>query len=158
MFIFLIKFNFKPKLIAQKISFIKSLSKTRLRISKITVTFKKKMPKPILYWNHISSPTRFVLLTATELGLQLELRPISLIDGDHLKPEFLKINPMHTIPTLNDNGVIIWDSHAICTYLVEKYGKDDQLYPKDLLQRAQVDQRLHFDGGFLFPRLRFCFV
>lgn len=116
------------------------------------------MPKPILYWNHISSPTRFVLLTAKELGLDLELRLISLIDGDHLRPEFLKINPMHTIPTLDEPGAIIWDSHAICTYLVEKYGKNDQLYPKDLLQRAQVDQRLHFNGGFLFQRLRFCFV
>lgn len=49
---------------------------------------------------------------------------------------------------------MIWDSHAICTYLVSKYGKDDSLYPKDLLVRAKVDQRLHFDTGILFPSLR----
>lgn len=36
-------------------------------------------------------------------------------------------------------------------YLVDKYGKDDKLYPKNLRQRAIVDQRLHFEGGVLFP-------
>lgn len=64
------------------------------------------------------------------------------------------MNPQHTIPVLNDNGAIIVDSHAICSYLSEKYGKDDKLYPKDLVQRALVDARMHFDTGFLFARLR----
>jgi len=39
-------------------------------------------------------------------------------------------------------------------YLVGKYGKDDSLYPKDLFQRAVVDQRLHFESGNLFPLLK----
>lgn len=64
----------------------------------------------------------------------------------------MKINPQHTVPTLDDNGQIIWDSHVICTYLVTKYGKDDALYPKDPYQRAVVDQRLHFESGMIFPR------
>lgn len=67
------------------------------------------------------------------------------------------MNPQHTIPTLNDNGTIIYDSHAICAYLVEKYGKNDELYPKDLVKRANIDARLHFDSGHLFARLRFLY-
>lgn len=55
---------------------------------------------------------------------------------------------------LDDNGVIIWDSHAISTYLIEKYSHSDSLYPKDLVTRARIDQRLHFDSGVLFPALR----
>lgn len=58
------------------------------------------------------------------------------------------------MPTLDDNGVIIWDSHAICTYLIGKYASDDSLYPKDLVKRAHIDQRLHFDSGVLFSSLR----
>lgn len=67
----------------------------------------------------------------------------------------LQLNPQHTIPLLDDNGILIADSHAICAYLVGKYGKNDNLYPKDLVKRAQVDARLHFDSGHLFARLRF---
>lgn len=66
------------------------------------------------------------------------------------------MNPQHTVPTLDDNGKILWDSHAIITYLVGKYGKTDKhqsLYPKDLYTRARIDQRLHFETGILFNSL-----
>lgn len=61
------------------------------------------------------------------------------------------------MPTIDDNGVVIADSHAICAYLSEKYGKTDRLYPKDLAKRALVDSRLHFDSGHMFARLRFLY-
>jgi len=35
-------------------------------------------------------------------------------------------------------------------YLVDKYGATDELYPKDLLQRAKVDQLMHFESGVVF--------
>lgn len=66
---------------------------------------------------------------------------------EHLSDDFLKINPQHTVPTLVDNGVSIWDSNAIIIYLVDKYGKDDSLYPKDLSVRARINQRLFFGAG-----------
>lgn len=52
---------------------------------------------------------------------------------------------------MDDDGFVIWDSHAINAYLVGKYGKDDSLYSKDLKKRAVIDQRLHFDSNVLFP-------
>lgn len=66
----------------------------------------------------------------------------------------IQINPQHSVPTLDDNGAIIWDSHAICTYLIGKYGPNDALYPKEFVQRAKIDQRLHFDSGVLYPASR----
>lgn len=54
-----------------------------------------------------------------------------------------------------DDDVVITDSHAICSYLCDKYAIDDSLYPKDIRKRATVNARLHFDNGFLFSRLRF---
>lgn len=65
-----------------------------------------------------------------------------------------QINPEHTIPTLDDGGQVIWDSHAICSYLVDKYAKDDSLYPKDLFLRAKCNQRLFFANSILYVRLR----
>lgn len=82
------------------------------------------------------------------------IRAMNLKDGDHLTPEFLKLNPLHTIPVLEDDGVVITDSHVICSYLADKYAVDESLYPKDKVKRMQVDARLYFDCGHLFPRVR----
>lgn len=52
-----------------------------------------------------------------------------------------------------DNGYAVWESRVIITYLVEKYGKDDSLYPKCPKKRAVVNQRLYFDMGTVYARL-----
>lgn len=36
--------------------------------------------------------------------------------------------------------------------MIEKYGKDDSLYPKDPQTRAIINQRLYFDMGTLYQR------
>ncbi|XP_060520798.1 uncharacterized protein LOC132698622 [Cylas formicarius] len=106
-----------------------------------------------LYSAAASPAVRGTLLTIEALGLtNVEIVPINLMTGDHLKPEFLEKNPVHSIPTLEDDGFIVWDSHAINAYLASKYGKDDSLYPKDLQIRASVDALNQFDNGYLFAR------
>lgn len=51
----------------------------------------------------------------------------------------IKINPQHVIPTLiTVTGASLWESRAIMTYLVEKYGKDDVLYPSEPLKCALI--------------------
>lgn len=37
---------------------------------------------------------------------------------------------------------------------MDKYAKDDSLYPKDLAKRARCHQRLFFDAGSIYVRLR----
>ncbi|XP_043645913.1 glutathione S-transferase 1-like [Drosophila teissieri] len=112
------------------------------------------MAKLILYGFDGSPAVRAVLLTLSALGLEFEYRIVNLMAGEHLKPEYLKINPQHTVPTLEDDGFLINDSHAINAYLVSKYGKEDTLYPKDLQKRAIVDQRLHYDSSVLVSTAR----
>lgn len=63
-----------------------------------------------------------------------------------------QLNPQHTIPTLVDGNLNLWESRAIIAYLVEKYGKTDSLYPKDPAKRAVVNQRMYFDMGTLYDR------
>ncbi|XP_018333399.1 glutathione S-transferase 1-like [Agrilus planipennis] len=109
---------------------------------------------PTLYYFEASPAVRSVLLTSKALGMNLILEPVNILKNEHLRPDYLKINPQHTVPTLVDeDGFSIWDSHAINAYLIGKYGKDDSLYPRDPKERAVVDQRLHFDSGILFAKL-----
>lgn len=105
-----------------------------------------------LYYVPGSAPCRAVLLTAKALNLNLNLKLVDLHHGEHLKPEYIKLNPQHTVPTLVDDGFSIWESRAIITYLVNKYGKSSGLYPEEPKARALVDQRLYFDIGTLYSR------
>ncbi|KAH8306487.1 hypothetical protein KR018_012675, partial [Drosophila ironensis] len=100
------------------------------------------------YYMPGSGGCRTVLMVAKALGLELNKKLVNTLEGEQLKPEFVKLNPQHTIPTLVDNGFSIWESRAIAVYLVEKYAKDDSLFPKDPKQQAVVNQRLYFDMGF----------
>ncbi|XP_061386485.1 glutathione S-transferase 1-like [Musca vetustissima] len=116
------------------------------------------MTKPILYMNPLCAPSRAVIYLGKCIGLELEYKEINLDTRETLTPEFRKLNPQHTVPTLIDEQNVIYDSHAICAYLVDKYAPNDKLYPKDLVQRALIDARLHFDSCDIFSTMRFMYV
>lgn len=105
-----------------------------------------------LYYTEASAPCRSVIMTAKMVGVELNLKKMDLMAGEQMKPEFVKINPQHNVPTIDDEGFYLNESRAICSYLVNKYGKDDTLYPKDANARALVDQRLYFDMGVFYYR------
>lgn len=65
------------------------------------------------------------------------------------------MNPQHTIPVIDDNGTILYDSHVIVIYLISKYAPKSSLYPQDLVKQARINAILHFESGVLFARLRF---
>uniref|UniRef100_A0A1Y9IWC8 glutathione transferase n=1 Tax=Anopheles minimus TaxID=112268 RepID=A0A1Y9IWC8_9DIPT len=115
------------------------------------------MDRLVLYTNKKSPPCRAVKLTARALGIQLIEKEMTLLRGDKLMEEFLKVNPQQTIPVLDDGGIVITASHAIMIYLVCKYGSDDSLYPNDLVRRARVHTALHLEAGVIFSRLSFLF-
>ncbi|CAG0904990.1 unnamed protein product [Darwinula stevensoni] len=101
------------------------------------------------YYLNPSPFSRSVMLTAKAVGVELNLKVTNFMKGETKTPEYLKMNPQHTIPTIDDDGFYLYESRAIQRYLANKYGKDDSFYPKDPKARAVVDQRLDFDLGTL---------
>ncbi|CAG9771408.1 unnamed protein product [Ceutorhynchus assimilis] len=106
---------------------------------------------PKLYGFFGSPPFGAVLMCAKELGLELEIVIVDFNAGDHLKEDFVKINPQRTVPLLEDDGFYLADSHAINAYLVGKYGKEnDPLYPKhDIKRKAIIDHRQYMDSSIV---------
>ncbi|KAH8313918.1 hypothetical protein KR067_011769 [Drosophila pandora] len=107
----------------------------------------------VLYGADLSPCVRTVKLVLKALEVDYEFKEVNMQKGEHLSEEYLKMNPQHTVPVLDDNGTYIWDSHAIATYLVDKYGKSDELYPKDLAKRAVINQRLFFDASVIYASI-----
>jgi glutathione S-transferase len=62
---------------------------------------------------------------------------------EHLRPEYLKINPNGVVPTLVDAVHTIVDSSVICEYLDEKYPQI-RLSPEDLVERAKMRAWMRF--------------
>jgi glutathione S-transferase len=90
-------------------------------------------------------PTRSIRVRWTLQELDVDFEPIrvNLLAGEHLHPEFLKINPAGKIPVLVDGDLVLTESVAIVLYLADKYSNKG-LIPTDLKERAQVHRWLLF--------------
>nr|QCC89041.1 glutathione S-transferase delta 4 [Meteorus pulchricornis] len=111
-----------------------------------------------LYYFPLSPPTRATMMVAKAVGVHLNLKVVDITKGEQFKPEFIRVNPQHTVPTMDDNGFILSESRTINGYLVNKYAKNDSLYPKDPKKKGIVDERLNFDLGTLYSRLFDCYI
>ncbi|XP_060800924.1 glutathione S-transferase 1-like [Amyelois transitella] len=107
-----------------------------------------------LYKCDPSPPARAAMMATEIFNVPTEMIDVNLMNGDHMKPEMLKINPLHVVPFIVDGDLTVTDSHSILMYLADAYGKDDSLYPKDVKKRALVNSKLFFNAATLFTRLR----
>ncbi len=55
-----------------------------------------------------------------ELGAAYDLVPINLLTGEHKKPDYLRVNPLGTVPTLVDGDRTIIESAAIVLHLADQ--------------------------------------
>ncbi|XP_065364412.1 glutathione S-transferase 1-like [Calliphora vicina] len=108
--------------------------------------------KPILYGTLTSPTVMAVLITLKALNIEFEFREIKPRQQENLTADYLSKNPAHTVPTLEtEDHKFIGDSHAIMTYLADRYANDSShWYPRDLYRRAKVNELLHFENGVLF--------
>jgi glutathione S-transferase len=91
------------------------------------------------------APTRSLRVrwVLQELDVPFEGVTINLLRGEHMRADFLKINPAGKLPALVDDDVVLTESVAIVLYLGEKYA-DKGLIPSNLAERAQMNRWLLF--------------
>lgn len=90
-------------------------------------------------------PTRALraIWLLNELGLEYELHPVDLMQGEHYQQEFLALNPAARVPVLVDGSLVVTESAAIQLYLAEKYPQAG-LIPESVEDRAQMYRWIFF--------------
>ncbi|WLQ16301.1 glutathione S-transferase [Hahella aquimaris] len=100
-----------------------------------------------LYRNPMSGHCHRVELMLSFLNLPYETIDLDMANGAHKAPDYLKINPLGQVPTIDDNGFVMADSNAIITYLTQKYSDGYVWWPKEPEQAAEVQRWLSVAAG-----------
>lgn len=97
------------------------------------------------------SPRAFkVLAVANYLELKFEACPVDFAKGGNRTPEYTALNPNQRMPTLEDDGFVLWESNAIIQYLSSKK-PEAGLLPGDARGRADVSRWQFWESAHWDP-------
>src|SRR3954468_15455018 len=97
-----------------------------------------------------SQRVRFVL---NAKGLAFDEVKLNLLEGDQLKPDYLKLNPNGVVPTLDHDGAIVIDSTVITEYL-DEVSPAHGFTPESPVERARMRALMHFIDEMPAPAVR----
>jgi glutathione S-transferase len=80
-----------------------------------------------------------VLWCAEELGLAYQRVDVGGEYGGNDQPEYLAMNPNGLVPTIEEGGLVLWESNSIVRYLAAKHGAGS-LSPADPGERGRADR------------------
>ena len=86
-----------------------------------------------------------------ELGLPYEIESFRLGDARMRSPEYLKINPMGRVPTLEDGAVRLSESGAIVEYVLARHGGGRMVPEVSSPEFPRYLQWLHYAEGMIMP-------
>lgn len=96
-----------------------------------------------------------VLWVCEEMGLFYERIDAGRGYGVVDTPEYQALNPNALVPTIDDDGFVLWESNAIVRYLAQKYGEQDgpnSMWPLDVQARASADRWMDWQQTTLWMR------
>ncbi|HWP64789.1 MAG TPA: glutathione S-transferase family protein [Candidatus Limnocylindria bacterium] len=104
---------------------------------------------------HHASKTRSVrvLWLLEELGVPYELNVVPFTQEFLKSPAFLRVNPCGSLPAIEDDGVVMFESGAILEYLLERYGNGRLAVAPGSPARPRYLQWFHFGEATLLPPL-----
>jgi len=104
-------------------------------------------------WGRINSiNVQKVLWALAELNVPYERTDAGLQFGVVNEPFYRRMNPNGRVPTIEDDGFVLWESNAIVRYLSAKHGAGT-LWPQDLRQRADADRWMDWTTSTVAPAL-----
>ncbi|MDP2125569.1 MAG: glutathione S-transferase [Parvibaculum sp.] len=91
-----------------------------------------------------------VMWLAGELGIAHERIDAGGPFGGLDAPEFIARNPHGRVPVIDDDGIVVWESHAILRYLAARYGAGT-FWAEGAAGRAAADQWIEWAQTALLP-------
>ena len=99
-------------------------------------------------WGRVNSVNvKKAMWCVAELGLKHERIDAGMQHGVVNTPEYRKMKPTGLVPTIDDDGFTLWESHTIVRYLCAKHAAGT-LWPTDLKARADAERWM--DWAFTF--------
>lgn len=92
------------------------------------------------------------MLTLAEKGVAYESHYVDLLKQDQHRPEYLKINPDGTIPTLVHDGRVLTESTPMMEYIDEAF-PGPSLRPDDPRERWRMRWWMRFFDAYFGPSL-----
>jgi glutathione S-transferase len=108
-------------------------------------------------WGRLSSiNVQKVVWCLDEIGASFERVDAGGEHGVVNGPEYRAMNPNGLVPTLEEDGFVLWESNAIVRYLAAKH-PEARLWPEDLRVRADADRWMDWQATASTPALRDAF-
>jgi glutathione S-transferase len=107
-----------------------------------------------LYGHPMSSCTKRVAAVLHEKKVSFDLHLINIPKGEHKAPEYMAHQPFGQVPYIVDDGLVLYESRAICRYIALKYaGQGIPLIPSptDLEKYALFEQAAHIELSAFDP-------
>jgi glutathione S-transferase len=93
-----------------------------------------------------------VMWAVGELNLPHERIDVGGSFGKNKEAPYLAMNPNGLVPTLEEDGFILWESNSIVRYLAAKYGSG-KLAPADLRERARASAWMDWQLSVAAPAI-----
>jgi glutathione S-transferase len=93
-----------------------------------------------------------VVWCADEIGLPYERVDVGGKFGGNDTPEYLAKNPNGLVPTIEEDGFVLYESNAIVRYLAARHAAGS-LWPEDLRRRADVDRWMEWQSTAYTPAM-----
>jgi len=91
-----------------------------------------------------------ISIALEEMALPYQVRVIDFATEEQKADWYVRLNPNGRIPTLEDDGFVVFESGAILIYLAEKSG---EFMPRDVQGRSRVMQWLMFQMSAIGPMM-----
>ena len=98
-----------------------------------------------------------VLWCCGEAGIPFERVDIGGRFGGNDSPEYRALNPNGVIPTVDDDGFVLWESNSIVRYLASKHDAGN-LWPVDAVERADAERWMDWQLSTVYPHMPTIFL